>query len=88
MNVLTDDEKISRGYRAAALLSTSVFDEALTDIRDGLLAGLENLQTDDPTPVVSIIGQIRALKYVRSTLETWKQAGRLIQIQRGEKIDD
>ena len=87
MDVLTDDEKIHRGHRAADLLSSGVFDEALTDIRDGLLAGLENLQTDDPAPVVAIVGQMRSLKYIRSTLETWVQNGRLVRIQRGEKVD-
>lgn len=76
MDVLSDEERIARGDRAANLLSAGVFDEALNDLRDCLLGGIESIQTDDTENVMAIVRQMRSLKQLRFKLEGWAQDSR------------
>ncbi len=86
--VLTDDEKVQRGFRAEHLLSSGIFDEALTDIKSVLHASLETFVTDEAEPVMAVMRQLRALRHVRGRLEGWVSEARTIRIQSGEQIDD
>lgn len=79
---MNDDERVARGDRAASLLSADIFDEALDDLRDCLLGGIESIKTDDTENVMAIVRQMRSLKQLKFRLEGWASEARRLREER------
>lgn len=72
----TDDEKIQRGQNAKLLIESDAFKDTMQEMYDSLHAAIDCLPTDDKDRLVSISGQLRAIKTVISKLDTWVQESR------------
>ncbi len=86
MDVDTRDKVIEKGYRAARLLEDPAFKETLDEISDSLHIGLESVPTDNQEHIMSMVSQLRAIRWIVGKLESAASSGRTQQAARDGKI--
>ena len=84
---MTDtDHIIRRGMAAGDILRSEAITEAFDEMKGNLHAQIDAMQQDDSENVMAIVRQIRAIRCLRSKLESWEQQGRREQMML-EKIN-
>ena len=85
MKTKTTEEVIRLGVAAKLLLEDEAVQAVFQDMKAGLYSALDSMASDNEKDVMAIVRQLRAIRAIRSRLDSLRQAGEREQLlQKGD----